>query len=102
MSKPTATCKQAPGTFVPVINLNKCEGKGPCIEVCPYDVLKMHVLPVDQRQSLSLVGKLKSRFHDWNKARLDKPESCQACGLCVAACPEKAITLARVAASGQT
>ncbi|EQA34736.1 4Fe-4S binding domain protein [Leptospira inadai serovar Lyme str. 10] len=32
-------------------------------------------------------------FHGPNKAYVVRPEDCHACGLCVAACPEKAVRL---------
>lgn len=90
-----STCKQAPGLFVPVIDINRCEGKGPCITACPLDVLEMHTLPLAQRQSMSLVGRLKGWAHGWQQASAVRPGLCEACGLCVAACPEQAIRLVR-------
>lgn len=88
-------CKQAPGTFIPVINRNKCEGKGPCIEECPFNVLEMHILPEGERGELSLFGQFKGFMHGWKQAAVRYPYLCQACGKCVSVCPEKAITLAR-------
>ncbi|GAB4063576.1 ferredoxin family protein [Uliginosibacterium sediminicola] len=88
-------CKQEPGAFIPVIDRNKCEGKGPCIEVCPYQVLSMYTVPKETRQTLSLVGKIKGMVHRWQQAEVLHPELCKACGLCVSACPEQAISLAR-------
>lgn len=89
------TCKQAPGTFAPVIDRNRCEGKGPCIEVCPYNVLEMFTLPAEARTTLSLKGKIKGFVHRWQQANVAQPEHCMACGLCVSACPEQAISLTR-------
>ncbi|WP_113707468.1 hypothetical protein [Klebsiella michiganensis] len=31
----TGPCKRPPGEIVPVIDRNRCEGKGDCVEVCP-------------------------------------------------------------------
>lgn len=89
------TSKHPAGTFIPLIDRNRCEGKGPCIEVCPYQVLSMITLPDEARKTLSLVGKIKGFVHRWQQAEVVKPEQCLACGLCVSACPEHAITLVR-------
>jgi 4Fe-4S ferredoxin len=89
--------KQAAGVFVPVINRNRCEGKGPCVEVCPYGVLEMYILPKEERGELSTLGKVKGFAHGWKQAKVSFPDLCRACGKCVSACPEKAITLARSA-----
>ena len=34
-------CKHPPGRFTPVIDHARCEAKGPCVEVCPYDVFEI-------------------------------------------------------------
>lgn len=94
MSEP-AECKQAPGIFRPLIDRNRCEGKKECVAVCPYDVFTMGTLPKEQRAGLSLRGKLKGMAHRWQQAFATNADACHACGLCVAACPEKAITLTR-------
>ncbi|WP_084183293.1 4Fe-4S dicluster domain-containing protein [Nevskia soli] len=88
-------CKQEPGLFVPVIDRNRCEGKADCVEVCPYEVFVVTTLPVEQRTGLSFLGRLKGRAHGWQQALTPNAEACHACGLCVKACPESAITLAR-------
>jgi len=85
-------CKEA-GRLRPRVDLAKCEGKSDCVRVCPYDVFVVDVLPVEQRASLSFFARLKSFAHGHKKAFVVKPDDCHACGLCVQACPEKAITL---------
>jgi ferredoxin len=48
---------------------------------------------------MSLLGQLKVAAHGWQQAMLAQPEACRACGQCVAACPEKALTLARASSA---
>jgi 4Fe-4S ferredoxin len=91
----TRSCRQPPGTFVPIINRNKCEGKGPCVPACPYDVLELGILAKEDRSGLSLRGKIKAFAHKGTQAFVVRPDLCAACGLCVQACPEQAITLVR-------
>jgi len=79
-----------------VIDRNRCEGKADCVEVCPYGVFTVAMLPVEQRKGLTLLGRLKGMAHGWQQALTPHAEACHACGRCVAACPERAITLARV------
>ena len=88
-------CKQPPGLFRPVIDRNRCEGKADCVEACPHEVFSVGTLPVAQRAGLSFLGRLKGRAHGWQHAFTPRAEACQACGLCVTACPERAIQLSR-------
>jgi 4Fe-4S ferredoxin len=90
-------CKE-PGRVAPVIDRNRCEGKQDCVAVCPYSVFEMGVLSVEERRELSLLGRMKSWAHGYRQAYVVHPDQCHACGLCVTACPERAIKLAKVAA----
>lgn len=90
-----ATCSQPAGTVVPVIDRNRCEGKAACAAVCPTRVFVIGVLPQESRGGLSLRGRLKGFAHGWKQALIAAPDACEACGRCVTACPEKAITLTR-------
>jgi 4Fe-4S ferredoxin len=89
--------KEASGKFRPVINRNKCEGRADCVDVCPYQVFAIGVLPATERSTLSIRGKIKGAFHGWMQAFTVNEQACHACGLCVASCPEQAITLQRIA-----
>ena len=82
-----------PGRVAPVIDRNRCEGKAECVRVCPYGVFEMGTLDAGQRRGLSLVGKLKAFAHGYKQALVVRGPDCHACGLCVTACPERAIKL---------
>ena len=86
-------CKQEAGKLKPAINLSKCEGKMDCIRVCPYNVFEKQVITDIQYKELSFTGKIKTFFHGREKVVAARPDACHACGLCVTACPEKAIKL---------
>ncbi len=88
-------CKHDAGVFRPSIDRNACEGKADCVRVCPYSVFSIGTLAKEQRAGLSLRGKIKGFAHRWQQAMLVNAEACHACGLCVKACPEQAITLVR-------
>lgn len=89
-------CKQEAGVITPVINRNKCEGKADCVVVCPKDVFIIGMLPKQERSSLPLLSKLKGVAHGWEQAFMPNIDTCEGCGLCVSACPEKAIRLEKV------
>jgi len=92
-------CKQEPGVFAPVINRARCEGKEDCVRACPYEVFEMRKLGAQERRAMSFVARLKATLHGNWQAFAVRAQDCRACGLCVAACPEDAITLARVGQS---
>jgi NAD-dependent dihydropyrimidine dehydrogenase PreA subunit len=94
-NKDQTRCKQAPGVMVPVIDRNRCEGKAACVAVCPVQVFVVGVLPSGERAGLSLRGRLKGFGHGWKQAFTPNAAACEACGKCVDACAEQAITLAR-------
>ena len=89
-------CKQEPGAFRPVIDRNRCEGKADCARVCPVGVFFVATLPRNMRGGLSVKGNIKGFVHRWQQALLVNESACEACGLCVSACPENAIELERV------
>jgi 4Fe-4S ferredoxin len=90
-----AKCRQEPGVIVPVVNLNRCEGKGDCAEVCPEQVFEIRRIDDADYRELGMLGRFKLRVHGMQVAYTPRADACRSCGLCVTACPERAITLAR-------
>jgi 4Fe-4S ferredoxin len=90
-----AQCSAEAGVFKPKIDRNRCEGKEACVAICPYQVFAMGTVAREDRSGLTLAGKVKGFVHRWHQAFATNAQACQACGLCVTACPEKAITLER-------
>jgi NAD-dependent dihydropyrimidine dehydrogenase PreA subunit len=88
-----SSCDTTPGKVVPSVNHERCENKGPCVDVCPYQVLEIRSLTEPERRTRSLQNRLKIWIHGGKQAFVVRPEDCHACGLCVIACPEKAISL---------
>jgi 4Fe-4S ferredoxin len=89
------SCKE-PGRLVPRIDRNRCEAKADCVRVCPYHVFEIQPLSADDKAALTFVGRMKAWGHGNKQAFVVKPDDCHACGLCVTACPEKAIRLIAV------
>jgi NAD-dependent dihydropyrimidine dehydrogenase PreA subunit len=89
----SAECKFAPGTVVPVIDPMRCEAKGPCVPACPYDVLEIRLVPPEEKARLPMMGRIKLFVHGGKQAFAVNADACRGCGLCVKACPERAIRL---------
>ena len=91
---PGENCLAARGRYFPVIDRNRCEGKGACVRVCPHQVFEVRTIDGEDYDMLSFVGRIRSALHGRKSAYTPNASQCQACGLCVMACPEKAIALA--------
>jgi NAD-dependent dihydropyrimidine dehydrogenase PreA subunit len=86
---------------VPVVDRRRCEGKADCVAVCPYGVFEVRRMEEAEFQALPLLSRFKSWVHGKKTAYVVRPNACQACGLCVVACPEKAISLSSASVSQQ-
>jgi len=95
--RPGERCSAPAGTFLPVIDHARCEGKRECIDVCPNDVFEVRRIDDDDYEGLGRFSRLKVRAHGMMTAYTPNAADCRACGLCVVACPEKAIDLTRLA-----
>jgi 4Fe-4S ferredoxin len=69
------------------VDPRRCEGKEKCVEVCPMGVFAMR--PMDP--ALPFFTRMKVRIHGGKQAVVERGELCAGCGLCVEACPEKAV-----------
>ena len=94
-SKSSTRCKADSGVFVPMVDAKRCEGKGACAAVCPYDVFEIGRMSDEQFDAMPVLLKLKLWAHGRRTAFTPNADACHACGACVAACPERAITLVR-------
>jgi NAD-dependent dihydropyrimidine dehydrogenase PreA subunit len=90
---PGEHCLAEPGLYFPVIDRNRCEGKGACVRVCPQGVFEVKTIEGQDYDDLSFVGRVRNALHGRKSAYTPNASQCQACGLCVDACPEQAISL---------
>ena len=93
--RPDEDCRATPGAFALTVDRGRCEGKGDCVDVCPYGVFEVGRIADAEFAKLGMLGKLKSVAHGRKTAHTPGLAACQACGMCVVACPEQALTLVR-------
>lgn len=89
-----SNCSDRTEKLMPIVNFNSCGGKEDCVAVCPYHVIEMQPISKEDKAKLNLKGQIKTFFFK-QKAYVINPEQCHACGLCIEACPEKAIKLTK-------
>lgn len=94
--RPGERCAAPTGTYLPVVDHGRCEGKRDCIDVCPNDVFEVRRIDETDYRSLGRMARLKVRAHGMLSAYTPGADECRACGLCVVACPERAIVLTRL------
>jgi len=97
--RPGERCNAPAGTWVPTIDHGQCEAKRDCVAVCPHDVFEIRRIDDADYAALRPLAKLRVSAHRRQTAYAVNAGACQACGLCVVACPEGAIALVPPTAS---
>jgi NAD-dependent dihydropyrimidine dehydrogenase PreA subunit len=100
--RPGLECQAEPGRFMPLVERGRCEGKADCVEVCPYDVFEVGPIDELEYRALPVLSRLRVWAHGKQTALTPNAAACRACGLCVVACPEKAIHLGEVDSAAPT
>ncbi len=91
--RPGERCTAEPQRYVPRVDRARCEGKAECVAVCPYGVFEVRKIDDAEYRALPVLARFKLWAHGKQTAYTPRADACQACGLCVVACPEKALTL---------
>ncbi len=61
---------------MPVVDRARCEGKGDCVEVCPYDVFEVGLIAVEEFRAMPFFVRLKLRVHGKRTVSMPKIDSC--------------------------
>lgn len=91
--RPGQRCDAPAGWWTPVVDRNRCEAERDCVDVCPNDVFEVRRIEPDDFAALARRTQLKVIVHRRLTAYTPNAAACRACGLCVVACPQDAITL---------
>lgn len=91
--RPGERCNAPAGTWTPVVDHSRCEAKHDCVDVCPNDVFEVRRIDDADYAALGFLAKLRVAAHKRQTAYMPRAADCHACGLCVVACPEHAVTL---------
>jgi len=87
------TCSQPAGKLRPMVDPAKCEAKADCVAVCPVAVFRVERIRPEVFRRLPATAKLKVWVHGMSTAETPNADACLGCGLCISACPERAVRL---------
>ena len=95
-ARSTKNCDPAPGRVIPVIRRDLCDGERDCVRVCPYDVFHVRRLTFAEWRAVPRLSlRLALPIFGNRQAFTVHTDDCRACGLCVTACPHRAVELVR-------
>lgn len=86
-------CRAELGAWRPVIDRSRCTGRMDCARVCPNGVFAVERMVDEDFAELGVLGKIRAIMNGRMTAYTPRADACRACGLCLVACTEKAITL---------
>jgi len=77
--RPGERCSAPRGTWGPVIDHARCEGKRDCVVVCPNNVFEVRRIDDADFDALGFVSRLKVRAHGRQTAYTPNADNCRAC-----------------------